>query len=267
VLRLAIVFAWIVALGVHCNVGEASNANDSSQLVAELQSVKRELHFATQFQSDMLATVHWSLGTVAGIAVLLVGWGWWSNFRVYERDRETLLKDLTSTVTTLVAAHERANAMALGEERTQRNAAMESVKSELKNYIDQHLTTQLAALGTNVNSQIEEVDAELGMRIDWLELTTARSARRLAEEAGRYSAVLTHTLDELECGSRLGTDYFVVTTLEAIVESLDRGGKLTETEIQRLTSLLDKTSEAGRPVAKKILQRLASSDVAWRPSP
>ena len=47
----------------------------------------------------LLATVHWSLGTIAAVSILLLGFGWWTNFRVYERDKAALRQDLAASLT------------------------------------------------------------------------------------------------------------------------------------------------------------------------
>jgi hypothetical protein len=45
-------------------------------------------------EDRLLTTVFWALGTCAGIVFLLVGFSWFLNFRVYERDKQALKQDL-----------------------------------------------------------------------------------------------------------------------------------------------------------------------------
>lgn len=62
--------------------------------VSEVKLLQRQLEDSKRFQDQMLTTIYWSLSTLGGVAVLLVGFGWFVNFRVYERDKASLERDL-----------------------------------------------------------------------------------------------------------------------------------------------------------------------------
>ncbi|WP_047552766.1 hypothetical protein [Methylotenera sp. G11] len=64
----------------------------------EVKQLKAQLQIVESYQDKLLSTVYWSLGTLATIAALLVGFSWFANFRIYERDKTALRQELHSAV-------------------------------------------------------------------------------------------------------------------------------------------------------------------------
>lgn len=77
----------------------------SAPLVAqsELAVAKAELEVTRAYQEHLLATVYWSLGTLAAVAVLLVGYSWWNNSRNYDRDRISFEREIGAKLNEMVA--------------------------------------------------------------------------------------------------------------------------------------------------------------------
>lgn len=64
---------------------------DTDSLVIALQSQIAVMETAND---RLLSTVHWSLGTIATVGLVLLGFGWFANFRVYERDKAAMQQEL-----------------------------------------------------------------------------------------------------------------------------------------------------------------------------
>jgi hypothetical protein len=64
----------------------------------EVKILAKQLEDSRKFQEQILSTVYWSLGTLAGVAVLLVGFGWLANFRIFEREKAALERELRAQV-------------------------------------------------------------------------------------------------------------------------------------------------------------------------
>lgn len=80
------------------NTPDIKNPDELKTLDTETKILRAQLIEAQRFQEQILSTVYWSLGSLAGIAILLVGYGWWTNFRVYERDKTSLERELHSYI-------------------------------------------------------------------------------------------------------------------------------------------------------------------------
>src|SRR6266581_4289412 len=59
-----------------------------------LIALRAQLELMRSFQDSLLSTVYWSLGVLLVIVAVLVGFGWFANFRVYQRDLEGLKREL-----------------------------------------------------------------------------------------------------------------------------------------------------------------------------
>lgn len=96
-----------------------SEAEKEAEKVAILQA---QLELMRQYDQRLLETVYWSLGGMVTIVVLVAGFGWFANFRLYEHDKKALKQELTGFI-----KEERAK---LHEELS--SAARDAVRSELQ---------------------------------------------------------------------------------------------------------------------------------------
>lgn len=83
----------------------ASPASGDSTAILILRAQLDEAH---RFRSDLVETVNTSLATIVGLGVLLVGFSWFSNFRVLEREKLALQQQLENDVRKYAADFETA---------------------------------------------------------------------------------------------------------------------------------------------------------------
>ena len=97
----------IFLVGVICLLGVVGSANGQtvtradSTLATDTQSqelLQAQIEVMREYDQKLLDTVYWSLGVIGGIAVLLLGFGWFVNFKVYERDKRSMQQELDSTL-------------------------------------------------------------------------------------------------------------------------------------------------------------------------
>jgi len=93
-LRSAMLF--VILLGFASGLNAAPSAKPDSattqaaQAEREIAVLRGQLETMRQYDQRLLTTVYWSLGGLLTVAVLLIGFGWYANFRVYERDKAAL---------------------------------------------------------------------------------------------------------------------------------------------------------------------------------
>ncbi|WP_111854794.1 hypothetical protein [Acinetobacter oleivorans] len=56
----------------------------------QIEVLKAQVEVMKSYQDKFLTTVYWSLGTVLGIVILLIGYNWFTNFKSQEKEVQTL---------------------------------------------------------------------------------------------------------------------------------------------------------------------------------
>ena len=128
----------------------------------EIALLKEQNKLIREYQGSLLDTVYWALGGVFATAALLAGFGWWSNFKLYEADKQRLQQELTTKINELEAKL----ALRLETNRTELERAVD-VKGET------HLSRLLTEL-TDVRANISTLTDESRQRSD--EIKAVREA-------------------------------------------------------------------------------------------
>jgi uncharacterized protein HemX len=115
--------------------------------------LKAQLEVTRGFQSDVIATVWGALGVLAAMTLGLIAFGWWTNFRMYERDRRSLLEELTSTTATRVTQAEQALRGELQKERARVATELEALRMEIRTRIEQVTTAATNRLKKSTGSR------------------------------------------------------------------------------------------------------------------
>jgi hypothetical protein len=64
----------------------------------EVIALRAQLETMRQYDQRLLETVHWSLGASVGIMLLVVGLGWYTNFRLYKREVTDVKRDIINAL-------------------------------------------------------------------------------------------------------------------------------------------------------------------------
>jgi hypothetical protein len=190
----------------------------------EVKLLQRQLEDSRKFQDQILSTVYWSLGTLAAVATLLVGFGWFVNFRVYERDKASLERDLrvqmsedASAFKTEAAAAAATSAASVKQSlATQLAAAEERITARMNELLDAQERKLAARVATNA-SELNRLKSDVLN----LQLEESLRKRQLWEEKKIPRNVLQSSVNALEIANKIGYENGVAEVLDLISKDIN----------------------------------------------
>ncbi|UDN22868.1 MULTISPECIES: hypothetical protein [Aeromonas] len=125
----------------------------------EFEELKIENKIMKEFHEKILDTVYWSLGSVFGILALLLGFGWWSNFKLHEKDKKSILDEVSA----LISEREISQIKKIHNVQESINSEIKSVVIQLNSKIDNlHvLHSEVDKTTDELYGQIETVKASI----------------------------------------------------------------------------------------------------------
>lgn len=234
-------FCW---LSLFCAYGSAAPQNAipiANQLTQEqlLQQqiviLKASLDASQKFNEQILQTVHWSLGSVLTVAALLIGYGWIVNFKIYERDKETLRDDLTK-----------------------------SFKLEIENIIaerEKALNDKITKMADNASNSASRKFQQLEEDNKQFRLDLTRSTVKDLLEKDNYTLAVTHGIKALNQALALDIEHQIMFVLKDLHEAIEKGGKFLPSETVDLTKLLEKVPPQHIIMKNKITTLLSNANL------
>lgn len=200
----------------------------SQSAPAKLEVLQAQLQTMKEYHGSLLDTVYWAMGGVFLIAGTLIGFGWFANFKVYERDKSSLRADLE--------AHLRERILDL--EKSLHDSAATSEKALLAK-LDSLVKEVRVELNTNtasVESAAKQRAKSLDQALVALKVTVLDKSMRRCETP---TGAITEAVALLElCATSSPSN--LDRTLAFMMDQLEKGGKLLVWEISRITAVLIK---------------------------
>ncbi len=121
-------------------------ADTQNTKAEEIAVLKAQVGMMQDFNQHILATVYWSLGVVVLLGGLLVGFGWFTNYKIHERELASLQQELSNLIESKTNAFSekftrssRSDIKQLTEQAEKATAlelkqATTSIRDELKNF-------------------------------------------------------------------------------------------------------------------------------------
>ena len=189
----------------------------------ELAVVKAELEITRKFQEQLLSTVFWSLGTLAAVAVLLVGYSWWNNSRNYDRDKISFEREIRSLLTEAAAklSDEQRAAIKTTLDSLDRKLGERTREAEAK--LSSSTTAAIEASGQQITAQLTQIKASLaGVRteLDKLHLAAHLQDHLKTRAGGSYRNALQDSVTALEMALKIGDQYEVGNVLDLVSEDV-----------------------------------------------
>lgn len=198
----------------------------------ELIEAKAQVRAMQEFRTAILATVHWTLGVVLTLGMLLFGFNWYANFRVSEREREALREQLQSEVDSLRAELLKAS----GEIRNKMQA---DVREEVRN--------STADLGRALRAEIDRLHhAVLSQKLETARMGEVRESELLV------------LLQIVEQSKKDGHNAYLDSALVDLEACLMKTDSLTPKNLQAIETTLSTLGTENSPAVSRIRARLKS---------
>ena len=205
---------------------------------AKIEALRAQLRTIELYNDRLLSTVHWSLGVVGGIAVLLLGFGWYTNFKVYERDKAALVDELRTRLDTEMNRVETELEARMAERFQELTAKTESLVAALRNSLSSSI---------DLNTK----------RIAELSYEAIRAEARYWEAKEVPSNALTRYLSMLSYGQKEDDANKIGQALEGIRKQLEEGGQIYHLILPSVLSQLDSLPQGYEMQVEKIKSLLS----------
>ncbi|VVN92396.1 hypothetical protein [Pseudomonas fluorescens] len=227
------------------STAELAKLASQMPIAEELQTAKQQikilesqLQMTRDYQGSLLDTVYWALGAVFLLVGLLLGFGWFANFRVYERDKEILKAELEGAVRSKADDLEKSISL-----------QTDNISRVVIGKIDE----KIKIAETSLNYSLQKIDGRL-FDLEFVRLHDKMNAN------GSDNMALTDALQLLDiCIKR--DFYKVPDVIHFMLKTIDKGGKFTAGEITRLNVLLDSLPSQYRALLEKLGAKLVAADI------
>jgi hypothetical protein len=215
-----------------------------SQSSLELRDLQARVDLILAYQEAFLDTVFWGLGLLGTLAVVLVGYNWFSSSIVQEREKAALLLEL----------------------RAAQLAAVGDAKAELREHLIsevQSAATKLASAVAGLQNRLETEfvhrDAFDEVRIDVLLIHVEESDTTLKEAQGLDSSSVYDLSRLIEKAAALPWYFqedYMGRALDHCRRMLDLTGRLEAEERTKLLETLKKAPQKYKAIAQPLIERV-----------
>jgi hypothetical protein len=235
--RVTILLWAIILLGfLNASASSPANAGATADVTGtsfladpyrdQVNALAAQNQILKEFQSDLITTVYWSLGVLAAVFLVLIGYNWFTSFKEYEKNKASLKQELLGEVELKIAEN---------------NESIFNLKREALSEVDNRITQQFLIATQNFVStgdhqkSLDEIDAQLATirdnaqaRDDFFErryqyamLVTREIEEWMWEEKQVFGNILIAQSDTLAAAIKYDSDYFTKSVLERILSKID----------------------------------------------
>lgn len=130
--------------------------------------LKAQLQTIREYDKELLDSVHWSQGIVGGVALLLVGFSWFTNSRIYERDKAALTQELEgklqsqlSFIRTELEVNQKAATKEILEKTTAPLLALQkNLEDKIQNVVNEQSQLDKRIISLNLWSEYNKTQSE-----------------------------------------------------------------------------------------------------------
>ena len=128
---------------------DAAQVQALAEAELRIKALKDEIQIFKDFTQNVLSTVYFALSTVIIVVVAMLGFSWYQNFKVYERDKEALRESLVSIINQHLGSQEQQLRARLDAKAISLEDNMKSSVQSLDSKITQTLNSVLARMNND----------------------------------------------------------------------------------------------------------------------
>ena len=210
-----------------------------------LIALRAQLETMRSYDDRLISTVYYTLSALGAVALLLVGFGWWTNFRLYEREREALQQALKAQISDEVEKARKAT-----------EASLTQMRSEMAQTSSEHLRLVHNAAASAASDSVRGLESTIEkMRDDLVNAHYAVQSNKFEEarSKGYKTQIVTYGVSVLKLALQTHQSQFwrVSGTLDAILKAVEDGSKLEGYyERELMEALADIPSQYGATVER-----------------
>lgn len=205
----------------------------------EVAVLRAQLETMEKYQERLLDTVYWSLGALGAVFLALIGFSWFTNFRVYDRDRAALAQDLRGVVHEEVAGTQRELSTKLDQWKKE---AQESVRAAA------------AAIGDKSRQEIQGLHYQLVR----LEIDLAQLQAEVWTAKKSHGNAFSALIRAAELGQLHGQDWVVSRVIDRIEKTIQDMDGIFGSDLTKIARFLDGLSDPNAVDAQRLREVLKS---------
>lgn len=197
----------------------------------EVRVLRAQIALMRQYDERLLETVFWALTAVFGLAAVLTGFGWYANFRLYERDKASMRQELQGMLGIEIGKVREASLKAAEV------AVGQAVAKAVRELSDRVEGLQKLVGGQALELKMMDVENWRAKRVEGNVLLTLAEAAEIAVGIGmgwKLDEILREIIELLEGGFK--PDPAVTTSVEQMLRKLPSGYASVVAKIRRLLS-------------------------------
>ncbi|PAU77677.1 hypothetical protein CK501_14545 [Halovibrio salipaludis] len=229
------------------------------QLKQQNMLLQERIDVVREHQGRVLSTVQWALSILAIVAVLLLGYNWFSNKKIYERDKAAMNEEMErhkEQVDQRVKTHFEGEANRLNKE-------VSEVEQRLNGAVKQKVDETIADSIKKLEAKISRVEQNSNLRLVDVEFTLEWTDHERWVEKDVMANALTSATRMLEISFKANHDWYLDQALDVLEKDIDtlaeqkRNQPPESTDVSNLSVQLEKVPAEKRIVVDSIKEKLS----------
>lgn len=200
--------------------GKSQVLQSTDSLAFQMRLLDAQLRMAIEYNDRILQTVYWALGSMASFLLILVGFNWYTNYRIYDRDKQALMQELSSSLQAHLSEHRIAV-------QTEINAKFKEISDSTQGRIDARIAI------------LDETLAGFKSELFDLRFAALKSEFHYWELKGVRGNMLAMAIQMLSLSLDAKTDPEIGQSLAKITDLLKQDTPVMVSETYKISSMLD----------------------------